>query len=66
MRYRCMCTERVAEALSICGSCRFHTEFALAVELGNERRVYLSPVMKNAFLTAPAREAFVEASELPG
>ena len=63
MRYRCMCTERVAEAFSICGSCRFHLEFALAVELGNERRVDLSPVRKNAFLTAPAREAFVEASE---
>ena len=53
----------VAKELSICGSFRFHAEFALAVKLINERRVDLSPVITNAFPMARAREAFVEASD---
>jgi L-idonate 5-dehydrogenase len=48
----------VAKELSICGSFRFHAEFALAVRLINERRVDLSPVVTRAFPVQQAREAF--------
>ena len=53
----------VAKELSICGSFRFHAEFALAVRLINERRVDLSPVITRAFPMAEAREAFALASD---
>ena len=52
----------VAKELSICGSFRFHAEFALAVRLINERRVDLSPVITRVFPMAEAREAFELAS----
>ena len=53
----------VSKELSICGSFRFHTEFALAVRLINERRVDLSPVITRAFPMAEARAAFELASD---
>jgi len=53
----------VAKELSICGSFRFHAEFALAVRLINERRVNLSPVVTRAFPVQQAREAFELASD---
>ena len=53
----------VAKELSICGSFRFHTEFALAVRLINEGRVDLAPVVTRAFPLAQAREAFELASD---
>lgn len=48
----------VAKELSICGSFRFHAEFALAVQLINDRRVDLTPVITRSFPMAQAREAF--------
>jgi len=48
----------VAKELSICGSFRFHAEFALAVQLINEGRVDLSPVITRSFPMAEARAAF--------
>jgi L-idonate 5-dehydrogenase len=48
----------VAKELSICGSFRFHAEFALAVQLINERRVDLRPMITGAFPLGRAREAF--------
>jgi len=48
----------VAKELSICGSFRFHAEFALAVRLINEGRVDLSPVITRSFPMAEARAAF--------
>ena len=53
----------VAKELSICGSFRFHAEFALAVRLINERRVDLSPLVTRTFPLAQAREAFELASD---
>ena len=53
----------VAKELSICGSFRFHAEFALAVKLINEGRVDLSPVITHSFPMAQAREAFEMASD---
>jgi L-idonate 5-dehydrogenase len=53
----------VAKELSICGSFRFHAEFALAVRLINERRVDLAPVITRAFPMVQAREAFELASD---
>jgi L-idonate 5-dehydrogenase len=53
----------VAKELSICGSFRFHAEFALAVRLINERRVDLSPVITRTFPMAEARQAFELASD---
>ena len=53
----------VAKELSICGSFRFHAEFALAVRLINERRVDLSPVITRAFPMTEARQAFELASD---
>ena len=52
----------VAKELSICGSFRFHAEFALAVKLINERRVDLAPVITRSM---PMRDA-VAAFELAG
>jgi L-idonate 5-dehydrogenase len=48
----------VAKELSICGSFRFHAEFALAVQLINEGRVNLEPMISARFPLARAREAF--------
>jgi L-idonate 5-dehydrogenase len=53
----------VAKELSICGSFRFHVEFALAVKLINEGRVDLSPVISHSFPMTQAREAFELASD---
>jgi L-idonate 5-dehydrogenase len=53
----------VAKELSICGSFRFHAEFALAVRLINEGRVDLSPVVSHTFPMQQAREAFELASD---
>ena len=53
----------VAKELSICGSFRFHSEFALAVRLINEGRVDLSPVVTHRFPMSQAREAFEMASD---
>jgi len=48
----------VAKELSICGSFRFHAEFALAVQIINERRVDLSPVVTQTFAMEDAVTAF--------
>lgn len=53
----------VAKELSICGSFRFHAEFALAVRLINERRVNLQPMITGSFPLSQAREAFQLASD---
>ena len=53
----------VAKELSICGSFRFHPEFALAVRLVNERRVDLSPLITRAFAMTDAVAAFELASD---
>jgi L-idonate 5-dehydrogenase len=53
----------VAKELSICGSFRFHAEFALAVKLINEGRVDLSPVITRSFPMTEARAAFELASD---
>ncbi|QNK68869.1 L-idonate 5-dehydrogenase [Variovorax sp. PAMC26660] len=53
----------VSKELSICGSFRFHAEFALAVRLINEGRVDLSPVVTHTFPMLKAREAFELASD---
>jgi L-idonate 5-dehydrogenase len=53
----------VAKELSICGSFRFHAEFALAVRLINEGRVDLAPVVTHTFALAQARQAFEMASD---
>ena len=53
----------VAKELSICGSFRFHAEFALAVQLINQRRVDLSPVISHSFPMQQAQQAFEMASD---
>lgn len=53
----------VAKELNICGSFRFHAEFALAVRLINQRRVDLSPLLTHSFPIERAREAFELASD---
>ncbi len=53
----------VAKELSICGSFRFHAEFALAVRLINEGRVDMQPMVTGAFPLSQAREAFELASD---
>ena len=53
----------VAKELSICGSFRFHAEFALAVRLINERRVDLAPVVTRSFPMTEATAAFEMASD---
>jgi len=53
----------VGKELSICGSFRFHAEFALAVRLINERRVDMRPMVTSAFPLSKAREAFELASD---
>ena len=53
----------VAKELSLCGSFRFHAEFALAVRLINEGRVDLRPMVTRTYPLAQAREAFELASD---
>lgn len=53
----------VGKELSICGSFRFHAEFALAVRLINEGRVDMRPMVTGAFPLSRAREAFELASD---
>jgi L-idonate 5-dehydrogenase len=48
----------VAKELCICGSFRFHAEFALAVRLINEGRVDLRPMVTGKYPLSRAREAF--------
>lgn len=52
----------VSKELTICGSFRFHAEFALAVRLINERRVDMRPMVTGAFPLSQARQAFELAS----
>ena len=53
----------VAKELSLCGSFRFHAEFALAVRLINEGRVDLRPMVTRTYPLEQAREAFALASD---
>lgn len=53
----------VAKELTVCGSFRFHAEFALAVRLINEGRVDMRPMVTAAYPIAKAREAFELASD---
>jgi L-idonate 5-dehydrogenase len=53
----------VGKELSLCGSFRFHAEFALAVRLINEGRVDMRPMITGAFPLSRAREAFELASD---
>lgn len=53
----------VGKELSICGSFRFHAEFALAVRLINEGRINLQPMITGAYPLVQAREAFELASD---
>ncbi len=53
----------VAKELSICGSFRFHAEFALAVKIINEKRLDFSPVITHAFPIQDAVAAFELASD---
>lgn len=53
----------VGKELSICGSFRFHAEFALAVQLINTGRVQMAPMVTAAFPLSRAREAFELASD---
>jgi L-idonate 5-dehydrogenase len=53
----------VAKELSICGSFRFHAEFALAVRLINEGRIDMQPMITRSFPLSQAREAFELASD---
>jgi L-idonate 5-dehydrogenase len=53
----------VAKELEIRGSFRFHAEFALAVQLINEGRVDMRPMVTRAFPLTEAREAFQLASD---
>jgi L-idonate 5-dehydrogenase len=53
----------VAKELSICGSFRFHAEFALAVQIINQRRIDFSPVITHTFAMQQANQAFALASD---
>ena len=53
----------VAKELSICGSFRFHAEFALAVRIINEARIDFSPIVSHTFALRDARAAFELASD---
>ena len=53
----------VAKELAFLGSFRFHAEFALALQLINQRRMDLAPLITRAFPMAQAREAFELASD---
>jgi len=53
----------VAKELSICGSFRFHAEFALAVQVINQRRIDFTPLVTRTFTMQQANEAFALASD---
>lgn len=53
----------VAKELSICGSFRFHAEFALAVQIINQRRIDFTPVITRSFPMQEANDAFALASD---
>jgi L-idonate 5-dehydrogenase len=53
----------VAKELSLCGSFRFHAEFALAVRLINTGRIDMRPMITGAYPLSQAREAFELASD---
>ena len=53
----------VAKELSICGSFRFHAEFALAVKLINEGRIDLRPAITGTYPMSQARTAFEMAGD---
>jgi L-idonate 5-dehydrogenase len=53
----------VAKELQVCGSFRFHAEFALAVKLINDRRLDLAPLITASFPMAEAIAAFALASD---
>ena len=53
----------VSKELSICGSFRFHAEFALAVKIINEARLDFAPVVTRSFPASEARAAFELASD---
>ena len=56
-------TTIVTKELTVCGSFRFHAEFALAIKLINDRRVDLAPVITNSFSMKQAVEAFEMAGD---
>ncbi len=53
----------VAKELEIRGSFRFHAEFALAVQILNERRLDFAPVITHSFAMTEALSAFKLASD---
>jgi L-idonate 5-dehydrogenase len=53
----------VAKELTLCGSFRFHAEFALAVRLIDSRRVDLAPMLTGRFPLAEADAAFALAAD---
>jgi L-idonate 5-dehydrogenase len=53
----------VAKELDIRGSFRFHAEFALAVQIINQRRIDFTPVITRTFAMQQANEAFALASD---
>jgi L-idonate 5-dehydrogenase len=53
----------VVKELSVCGSFRFHAEFALAVKLINEGRIDLSPVITHSFPMRDVHAAFEMAGD---
>ena len=53
----------VAKELEIRGSFRFHAEFALAVQILNERRLDFAPVITHSFAMTEALAAFELASD---
>ena len=53
----------VAKELSICGSFRFHAEFALAVQIINEARLDFAPVVSHTYPMHQANAAFELASD---
>ena len=53
----------VAKELEIRGSFRFHAEFALAVQILNQRRLDFAPVITHSFAMTDALAAFKLASD---
>ncbi len=53
----------VAKELTLCGSFRFHAEYALAVRLINEGRIDLRPLLSGIYPLSRAREAFEQAAD---
>ena len=53
----------VAKELEIRGSFRFHAEFALAVQILNERRLDFAPIVTHSFAMQEANAAFALASD---